>query len=112
MPTESIPLCTGHWDTEILAQLCPVPGSCCWREILGGIPMHIPPLCFHPSDTPAVSEQVPSFLQEFLCSGTACARGSWTREAAPGGSNGCWHHPKLQQYHLASQLFAFLPSTP
>lgn len=33
---ESIPHCTGHWDTAILAQLCPGPGSCCWREVLGG----------------------------------------------------------------------------
>lgn len=29
---ESIPLCTGHWDTAILAQLCPVPGRCCWGD--------------------------------------------------------------------------------
>lgn len=33
---ESIPLCTSHQDTVILAELCPLPGSCCWREVLGG----------------------------------------------------------------------------
>lgn len=44
---ESIPLCTGHWDTAILAQLCPVP-------VLGGIPTHVPPLCFHLNDTPGM----------------------------------------------------------
>lgn len=101
---ESIPLCTGHWDTAILAQLCPVP-------VLGGSQHTFHPSVFISMTPQVCQEQVPSLLQEFLYSGTACARGSWTREAAPGGSNGCWHHLQLQRYHLASQLFAFLPST-
>lgn len=51
---ESIPLCTGHSN----------PGTAvpCARQLLlqggpGGILMHVPPLCFHPSDTPGIPEQ-------------------------------------------------------